>query len=62
MLNYYEAKALREQQERPTDWIIVPAGGNYVKLIHIGPAPDEKPRTVATVGEPTHVPYLRVVK
>lgn len=61
-MNEYEAKFLREQQEHPTDWIIAPAGRGRFKLVYIGPAPDAKSRTVATVGEPTHVPYLRIVK
>jgi hypothetical protein len=61
-MGYYEAKFLREAQERPTDWIIVPAGRGRHKLVYIGPAPDAEQPTVATVGEPTDVPYLRVVK
>ena len=61
MMGYYEAKFMREAQENPIDWIITPAGHNCYKLVYIGPPPGEE-RTEATVGEPTNVPYLRVVK
>jgi len=57
----YEAKFLREQQENPVDWIIAPAGRGLYKLVYIGPPPGET-RNEATIGEPTKVPYLRVVK
>ena len=60
-MGYYEAKFLREQQENPTDWIIAPNGFNAHKLVYIGPPPGTE-RKEATVGEPTDVPYLRVVK
>ena len=61
MMGYYEAKFLREAQENPTDWIITPAGHNRHKLVYLGPPPGEK-RAKATIGEPTSVPYLSVVK
>ena len=61
MMGYYEAKFLREQQECPADWIITPAGFQRYRLTYIGPPPGTK-RDKPTVGEPTNVPYLRVVK
>jgi hypothetical protein len=61
MMGYYEAKFLREQQEHPIDWIIAPALRGTYKLVYIGPPPGVE-RKVATVGEETSVPYLRVVK
>jgi hypothetical protein len=60
-MGYYEAKFLREAQDNPSDWIITPAGRGTHKLVYIGPPPGTE-RTEATVGEPTNVPYLRVVK
>ena len=61
-MGYYEAKFAREAQENPGEWVIFPCGLDRYKLVYIGPAPDAEPRTEATVGEPTNVPYLRVVK
>lgn len=61
MMNYYEAKFMREQQDNPSDWIITPAGGNMHRLVYIGPPPGEE-RLEATIGAETKVPYLRVVK
>lgn len=60
-MGYYEAKFLREQQEKPSDWIITPTGRGSHRLVYIGPPPGET-RNEATIGEPTNVPYLRVVK
>jgi hypothetical protein len=62
MMTYYEAKFAREAQEAPADWVIFPVGFERYKLVYIGPAPDAAPRSEPTVGEPTDVPYLRVVK
>lgn len=67
MMTEYEAKFAREMQENPTDWIIFPLKRSNVftgfyKLVYIGPEPGTEPRTKPTVGEPTNVPYLRVVK
>jgi len=62
MMTYYEAKFAREAQEHPADWVIFPVGFERYRLVYIGPAPDAEPRRAATVGKPTDVPYLRVVK
>lgn len=67
MMTEYEAKFAREAQINPSDWIVYPLKrGNiftgFYKLVYIGPEPGTEPRKKATVGEPTDVPYLRVVK
>lgn len=34
-MNEYEAEFAREAKDKPTDWLIVPAGRGY-KLVYVG--------------------------